>query len=52
LRDKWNFKFMEINLFDKFIEEAMELRLEYIHLQVWGEPFLHPHFDRFVKKVS
>ena len=50
LRDKWNFKFMEINLFDKFIEEARELRPEYIHLQGWGEPLLHPNFDKFVKK--
>jgi MoaA/NifB/PqqE/SkfB family radical SAM enzyme len=41
---------MEINLFDKFIEEARELRPEYIHLQGWGEPLLHPNFDKFVKK--
>jgi len=50
LHDKWNFKFMEINLFDKFIEEARELKPEYIHLQRWGEPLLHPNFDKFVKK--
>jgi len=42
---------LEINLFDKFIEEARELRPEYIHLQEWGEPLLHPDSKEFAKKL-
>jgi len=42
---------MEINLFDKFIEEARELSPEYIHPQVWGEPLLHPNSKEFAKKL-
>jgi len=41
---------MEIDFFDKFIEEARELSPEYIHLQRRGEPLMHPNFDKFVKK--
>jgi MoaA/NifB/PqqE/SkfB family radical SAM enzyme len=42
---------MEINLFNKFIEEARELRPEYIHLQGWGEPLLHPDFGELAKNL-
>jgi len=43
---------MELATFNKFLEEARELAPEYIHLQGWGEPLLHPKFEEFVKKAS
>ncbi len=33
------------------MEEVRELAAEYIHLQRWGEPLLHPNFDEFAKKA-
>jgi len=51
LRDKWNSKFMKLSPLNRFMEEVRELAAEYIHLQRWGEPLLHPNFDEFAKKA-
>jgi MoaA/NifB/PqqE/SkfB family radical SAM enzyme len=40
----WRARHMDFGLFTKIVEEAAELGVEYIHLQGWGEPLLHPRF--------
>lgn len=53
LRDSWISTFMNPKLFRKIIKEALEVRtIEYMHLQGWGEPMLHPNFMNLVNEIS
>jgi len=53
LRDRWVSAFMDPGLFRKVIREALEIgSIEYVHLQGWGEPMLHPNLVDLMNEVS
>ena len=53
LRDRWVSAFMDPGLFRKVVREALGIgSIEYVHLQGWGEPTLHPNLMDLVNEVS
>ena len=41
-----------MKLLDKILIDAKEFGIEWIYLEFWGEPFLHPRFNDMVTKTS
>ena len=53
LRSKWVSSFMDPRLLHKIVNEiASTGSLEYIHLQGWGEPLLHPRLTDIINIVK
>jgi MoaA/NifB/PqqE/SkfB family radical SAM enzyme len=49
LRGEWVPQLMSEHLFSALVRELHGLQPEYVHLQGWGEPLLHPEFDSFAE---
>ncbi|ADY01000.1 cofactor modifying protein (cmo) [Vulcanisaeta moutnovskia 768-28] len=52
LRSDWISKFMNLRLYRKVIGELLSMgSINYVHLQGWGEPLLHPNFMDMIGEI-